>query len=270
MRRKRDFKRLVVVSDFHCGHLVGLTPPQWWITAKKAGEEHYPSAIRRTQKRMWGGYVASLNELKPIDVLVVNGDCIDGKGPRSGGTELITADREVQAKMAAQCIAQAQAKQVIMTYGTAYHAGDEEDWENIVASDVKADKIGSHEWIDIEGQIFDFKHKISRSTIPHGRHTAVARDRLWNLLWAERREQPKASVIVRSHVHYYNHCGGHNWLAMTTPALQAAGTKFGARMVSGVVDLGFVHFDVYPGGFYTWEPHFLPRAVRRATALKVR
>ena len=114
-------------------------------------------------------------------------------------------------------------------------------------------KIGSHEWVSVNGCVFDLKHKVGGSAIPHGRHTAIARDRMWNLLWAEKGLTPKAHVILRGHVHYHNYCGGPGWVAMTLPALQGMGSKFGARQCSGLVDWGVVIFDVDDDGSFDWH-----------------
>ena len=53
-----------------------------------------------------------------------------------------------------------------MTYGTPYHFGIGEDWEYIVAEKVGAFKIGSQEWPEVNGVIFDFKHKVENTTVP--------------------------------------------------------------------------------------------------------
>ena len=58
--------------------------------------------------------------------------------------------------------------------------------------------------------------------------------------------------MLRSHVHYHSFAGGPGWLAMTTPGLQGYGSKFGARNISGTVDIGFVYFDITGKGEYTW------------------
>ena len=78
-------KRIAVISDLHCGHVVGLTPPRWQSAVGLVGEK-----IAAMQKTLWDLYTEEMDAIKPIDVLIVNGDCIDGKGKRSGSTELIT------------------------------------------------------------------------------------------------------------------------------------------------------------------------------------
>ena len=93
----RKFKRVVVISDQHAGHRVGLTPPKWWTQI--LGDKWY-----RTQMDLWKEFTKGIDGLKPIDVLMVNGDCIDGRGERSGGSELITGNRMKQVEMASFAI----------------------------------------------------------------------------------------------------------------------------------------------------------------------
>ena len=255
-------KRVVVISDPHCGHRVGLTPPAF--QGQYVKDETDLTKIDKfvtIRRRLWHEYQKMINALKPIDILIVNGDCIDGKGFRSGSTELIETDRDVQGIMAATCIAEAESPIIRMTYGTAYHTGLSEDWENNVVKEIKINdpqvdvKIGSHEWVDVNGVIIDFKHFTASTTIPHGQGTSLAKDWLWNALWAEQELQPRADIYIRSHVHVAYQCGRPNsWYACTTPALQGMGSKFGSRICKGIVDFGVVSFDITESG--AWKPNW--------------
>ena len=264
---KRTKKRLVVISDLHCGANTGLTPPDWQQKFVK-NDRIKRNKFAILQGQCWDFYDKTIQSLKPIDILVVNGDMIDGRGEKSGGTELIGTDRQGQAEMAAESITRASAKNIILTYGTTYHVGSNgEDFENLVKDYVKADSLGAHEWVNVNGLIFDFKHHIGSSSIPHGRHTATSRDYLWNVLWSERGEQPKAKILCRSHVHYFGFAGNKDFLGLTTPALQSQGTRFGSRICSGTVDFGMVVFDVYPDGTYTWQPILADIVSQKAKAI---
>jgi hypothetical protein len=249
-------RRVLIVSDFHSGHFVGLTPPSWHDAPSKTAEP-WRIKLAEFRRKSYSVFYNLVQQLKPIDVLLVNADCIDGRGEKSGGTELLTSDRDRQCDMATEIIKSIGAKKIVMTYGTGYHCGALEDFEDRVAKDVKAEKIGGHEWVDVNGVVFDMKHKVGASSIPHGRFTSIAREKLWNGLWAEREESPRSNVIIRSHVHYHVFCGGDGWLALTTPALQGPGSKYGTRQCSGTVDFGLVHFDINPSGSYAWESHII-------------
>lgn len=255
-------KRVVVISDLHCGHRAGLTPPD---RQYRDGDDEDLHKYGEVQSKMWKWYCDTILSLGKIDTLVLNGDAVDGKSDKSGGSELITSDRRIQVAMAAEAIAVVNAKKVYIIKGTAYHTGTDEDWEEVLADMVGAAHVGFHEWIDADGVMFDFKHKIGSSSIPHGRFTAPARSALWNDLWAERKMQPLAHIVVRSHVHYHVFLGGPGKLVLTTPALQAW-TKYGSREVEGVNDIGLASFDCEKGE-YSWQAHLLDMQFAAARAL---
>jgi hypothetical protein len=218
------------------------------------------------QRVMWEWYEATMAVLAPIDRLIVAGDAIDGKGDRSGGTELITSDRRVQCQIATRCVEVAHARRVAVIKGTPYHVGTEEDWEEVFADMVHADRCGWHEWFDSDGVIIDVRHAVGGSQIPHGRHTAIARAAMWNKLWSERKMQPKANIIVRAHVHYHASAGGPGWVAFTNPALQGW-TKFGSRAIDGTNDVGLVSIDTEAGGKWSWVAHLLNMEFAAARAV---
>ena len=246
-------KRVVVISDLHCGHIVGLTPPGWDNDRPKA---HLKKSYLM-RRAIWDFYKQTIKELQPIDILLVNGDCIDGRNEGRGSTELLYVDRDDQAEMAVECILEAKAETVVMAYGTGYHTGTEEDWERPIAQAVKAKKIGSVDAINVNGLVINYRHFISGSQVPHGRHTATARERTWNTLWALRDEYPLAQIVIRSHVHYFGFCGDGQGVAFTTPALEGYGSKFGARLLSGLVDIGLIFFDVTDKEHWTWDKRLL-------------
>jgi len=267
MAKKRDFQRVVVISDQHAGHRVGLPPPKWQTATP--GRKYY-----RIQIELWDEFIKIIDRLKPIDILMVNGDCIDGRGKRSGGTELITVNRLEQVEIAAFAINYCGAEKVVMTRGTPYHKGTKEEWENELAKKVGCKKIGDHEFYNINGVIFDVKHHVGSSTIPHGQYTPVARDRLWNLIWSEYKMQPKADILIRSHVHYHEGLSGIDWEAYTTPSLQGMGSKFGAKLCSQLVHWGLIWFDVFdkPREFgKRWEmgKHIVGIQSQKATVTKL-
>ena len=219
------------------------------------------------QRELWEFYTKTIEGLKPIDILVLNGDAIEGKGERSGGIELITTDRNQQVKMAQEVVDFAEAQTVRILYGTRYHVGKEEDFEAVLASTVKGSdvEVQGHAFLTINGCGVDIKHKVSSSTIPHGRMTAIARQRLWNVIWnSEHERQPLADVLIRSHVHYFQFCGGASWLGVISPAL-CYNTSYGIRECDGLLMWGLSIFDFkadggYDGGRY-WPS---------STSLKVR
>ena len=270
--------RVLAIADMHCGSVVGLTHPHWHIKPVK-GERTKRDKWAKLQRETWDWFERLLKSVAPIDVLLYGGDGMDGKGERAGSTEQITCDMEEQTEMAIRVIQtvllHGRGKNhipIVGVYGTPCHvSGDGEDWENILAQRTGFQKIGAHEWPSVSGYIFDLKHKVGGSTIPHGRHTALAKDMLWNAVWHDAEEmQPKARCILRAHVHYHSFCGTPERMGMTLPALQAMGTKFGARQCSGLVHWGVTTFDVSSDGKdCDWHAHTVRIKTQVAHTTKV-
>ena len=235
-------KKLLIISDLHCGHKSGLTPPEWFCNESNKNR-------RRIQEESWSWFKETVNEIGFVDVVVSNGDNIDGKGFKSGGTELITSDLFKQIKITERCIDEIDFNKIFFTYGTTYHVSSNGDDFEISLADKFNTVIKDHLWLDINGCVFDFKHKVSSSSVFSGRATALLKEVLWNREWAATGESPKADVFIRSHVHYHTSVTDNNkYLAMSTPALQVADTKFGGRECSGVVDFGVILIEI-PGDF---------------------
>ena len=134
-------RRVLVLADGHSGHRAGLTPPafQWKLDNPILGK------WAQQQIEMWEWYENKIKILQPIDILIYNADANEGKGGRSGGTELITPDRELQIEMAYECMKIIHAPKIVMTRGTEYHTGIDEDRENLLAKRLEKkskDKIG--------------------------------------------------------------------------------------------------------------------------------
>lgn len=210
---------------------------------------------------MWDWYVRKVREIGPVDLLVVNGDAIDGKGQGNEGKELITSDRREQCEIAKECILQIKSKKILLIRGTPYHTGYGEDWEDVLAGMVNAADIGWHEWADAEGVILDFKHKISRA------ETAKDKEAIANLLWAERSVQPISDILIRSHVHLHVYRGDYRRLVMTTPCLQGW-SGYGVSQTLGPIDMGMTVIDCNKGG-YSWHPLILNLEFMKAHPLKV-
>ena len=249
-------KRVLAIGDLHCGHHFGLTPPEY--------QESQKLPRGRMQRLYWKFYETEVKRLGAIDLLVLNGDAVDGKGKHTSAREQITTDMFEQVGMAIECVRIARPKQVVMTFGTPYHTGDSDRWEAILAEMLRTElgipvKIGPHESVDVNGVVFDCKHKIGGSSVPHGRHTAGARTALWNMIWSGVGQRPPGDIFLRSHVHYCVYEGDPLlYLAMTLPALQGLGDEYGSTQCENLVHFGIVYFDVRGKGDYDWHTRILP------------
>jgi len=270
-----SIKRVVAVGDIHAGHLIGLNGPPWQQQIKEAvADRNKRNKYSKISRALWREFTKMLKDLaaeRKIDVLLVNGDAIDGTGFRSGGTEQITTDRLEQAEIAAHTINHTRIfgkpkMSIVMTFGTPYHTGMGEDFETVVADKVGAVKIGSHEWPEVNGCVFDLKHHIGNTSVPYGKGTALSKTRLQNTLWALEEMQPKSKIVLRSHVHRYAGVDDVDGMGFTLPALCGMGSKFGARICEGIVHFGLMYFDIdHHGNVVNWDKKIVKIKEQRAT-----
>ena len=230
-----DFKRkrLLFIGDLHCGHLTGLTPPEF-----NTGDDRF----FELRKRAWQWFSSMVQRMKPIDILIVNADAIDGRGEKNGGEDAFILNRITQTDMAIRCINEVEADKVYMTRGSRYHVGNKENWEDIIAKKTGAE-IYNILKIEVNGCKIRAKHKIGRSSIPHGRFTQLALKALWEDLKIVGTDAEKVNLMCFSHVHYFSAIQLVNRIVFTTPALQV-NSDYGERECDGIIDFGIVYVEI--------------------------
>lgn len=250
-------KRVIVLSDTHCGHKTGLLTPDKYRRDSKEQQDKIAIELSETFRNM-------VEPLKPFDICIANGDLIDG---RENSTELREGDRNRQADIASDCLKQTEARKYVIIKGTPYHVGRNEKFEERIADNLHASSFGAHEYIDINGLIFDCKHKVGSSSIPHGPYTPIAKERLWAVLWSDK-GQPDSDIIIRSHTHKFNFCGDFDWLGLTTPGLQGT-SEYGATEVQRTIDFGIVYFDVWNKEKWEWHAKQLELELTKSEVIKL-
>ena len=245
-----SMKRVLIESDFHCGTHSGLTPVGF-----RSGEAQ--GKWKEVQKTVWNWRETMLDKWRPFDVYFNLGDCVDGSGAANGSVEQITTDPNEQAEMAAIAITRVQAKTCVIVAGTPYHSGKCGDVEKLVA-----DKVNGHfsgwEQVDVNGRIFDLRHKVGRGSMPHTRATSVMRQWVNNAAWTELGVQKKADVFCRGHVHYglgiFDYAMDRAFF--TLPGYEWS-TQFGTRQCDGFVNIGAMICDVEDNGEMKWKAEML-------------
>jgi len=132
-------KYVLACGDFHCGHLVGLTPPKWnqrsLVNASTKRNKFF-----RIRESLWDNFKTIIKQLPELDAIIINGDMIDGKGKITGGTEQITTSLQEQCDIACDVIQHItfnrgkKGYKIVATFGTGYHTDSEGDqWEGVIA-----------------------------------------------------------------------------------------------------------------------------------------
>lgn len=232
---------IMALADLHVGSIFcGVYPPDW-----QAVPHGFPGGplLEKAQAEAYETFRGYTSSVKP-DILLINGDVIDGCGERAGGLEMVYPDRQKQVECAVKVIKEIGAREIYMTRGTPYHVGQAEDWENTIARDVKADAIADVLQVDFRGVVFHLRHHVGTSGIPQGGGNTLGREINWQKIRAAEGDEARADILCFAHVHKHKAYAEDGVLAMTLPGLQLRGGKYPARRLSSRTDFGVVVFEI--------------------------
>lgn len=246
--------RLLVLSDTHCGHLLGLTPPDWVGPQNKQWAEPF-----------WAMFREAVDELPRLDAVVYNGDLVDGPGKKDTENHL-TTDMNNQLDMAEVIVSSVKTRRRYFVRGTGFHVDNTGNLEEIVAR--RFDATAQDELrLQIHGRRLHFRHVVGRSDIPYGQYTQLAKEQINDLLQAQMEDYDDADVLIRSHVHYCVQTAvadGNRGLvrhAVTTPALQLRAPIQGPytrKLRTWLYHVGILYIEIDTSGEVYIRPRIFP------------
>lgn len=243
-RKTRAPVHMVAMGDIHAGHKYGLRP------------RYTLCETEVVQRQMTDWYYKTMRDVQSrgaVDILVVNGDCVEGPGKKQTIAHA-TTDVEEQIKWAGDLIAPWEAKKIYMTRGTPYHVTTCIEAENILAENLDAE-IHNCVRLSVCGKVFDFRHHTGKTSIPYGQGTLIAKRAMWVLLKRALEGRQLADVVVRSHVHEYCVVDTPMGIAMTLPALQIGDEVYG-RSFESWYHVGLLEFWITEASI-AYEKHIL-------------
>lgn len=253
-------KRIVFISDLHCGSHVGLrSDPQ-----------------NATQRGLLARYAETIAMFgKKPDVLVLNGDASDGQHLDS---DMQTTNIPWQIEEAEELLMMWQPKSIVIVEGTAFHTGDTVAFEKFLAGYVARRGTKTTYCIKFRARVngwfkLQARHKVGRSMVPYGVHTAPAREQTNQVLNAAIEARHKREPLswphlsVFGHVHYWSYAETAQGAVVTLPAWKAIGDRYGDKECSGRVDIGAFQIFVQPTeqGGWTWERRLYPSRLESRT-----
>lgn len=261
MSKVKDPYLAVIESDMHTGSAHGISS----------------SPKNKTQKSLldrWQDTIKFINR-RP-DLLVINGDAPDGQDKKCMSVEDTDVPRQVED--AFNLIMMWNPKRVVIVEGSAYHTGDTVQYEKFLAKHISLAGVQCEFTTKFRARIngwfkFQARHKIGRSDVPYGQHTAPSRSQTHQVINAalEARETGKPvawpHLSVFSHVHYWSFAETAKGAVVTTPCWKAIGDRYGDTQCDGHVDIGTFWFEVgaTEKEGWTWHKRLYPARVEHHT-----
>lgn len=222
-------KRVLILSDTHCGSTFGLTPPDYW------------NVFREIQETGWNFYEKTINSLGNIDLCIVNGDAVDGPGKKDTRQHIHT-DMKTQVEMAIEAFKIIPAKKFIFIRGTCFHVTTDRENEDDIADYFNAEIYDSRK-IEVNGCILHCRHTTGKGSTVYGSVTPLQSNSALQLMNDISAENETADIFIRSHIHEWIHIDREPFNAIATPGLQFKGMAYG-RKYSSFYSYGMVWIDI--------------------------
>ena len=264
---------VAVVSDTHCGSMVGLMPPRQWLL--DAGGYYDPSDGQRFLWEVWAEFwekVAKLRKGKQL-VVVFNGDAVQGVD--EGFTAIISKRPEEHEAIHVECMDWAlkaarfnreKGDRLFYVRGTERHSEPGAQAEERIAQDLGAEQREGRSSnvllrLPINGVMFDFMHRREKAggrvwTEDNALFYA-AKDCYFRFDRERRYKAPFDVIMIGSHFHewvppitYRGKQG--NVTCVITPAFQLM-THYSLEATKGMRNptIGALAFTVLEDG--TWD-----------------
>jgi hypothetical protein len=213
------------------------------------------------QKHLWACWehlCGEVSKLK-IDVIVHNGDMVDGHQQAQHGTELclpIHGDQAEAAEVAMRKLLKAAGSPTLFCIsGTEYHDAKGGREAEAVAKALGAQPfngLGTGKYsrdcldLEIDGVVVDFCHHIQGAGGMY-RGTPTDREGIFSALAGKDGKAPKADAVFRSHLHYFVHTEHASKHIAIVPCWQLQ-TRFGRKLsrYKCIPDIGAVLVTVDP------------------------
>jgi len=117
-------KKILILSDLHVGSLWGLWPPSFSTVDARTGDT-LKFIQNKTQKGLWKHWEKMLREVPDPEIIILNGDLIDGLAYRDKGRGLVTPNLTWQAEACLDILKTLPKVPTYFTQGTGYHELDD-------------------------------------------------------------------------------------------------------------------------------------------------
>jgi hypothetical protein len=259
--RSKSSKNIVVLSDIHNGSVTAICSPEPYIS--DLDTTFKPNKLQKALWDVWESVPDGLSK-KKTDLIVLNGEPVDGANKKQVGQQSWTTNVWDQAEDFKKCMKTHNYDNILFNRGSGYHVQiDGTNIEEIIARDMNALRYRAYggegasdyySFIECYGKIFNFTHHVGFNKWAAYRTTALAREMAGMVF--ENNKLHKSDVIVRSHVHYFVHVEFVNTHGCTTPAWKFPDSHLFRGGVAGTTpDIGAVEFIVEPNGEIILKKH---------------
>lgn len=195
--------RIVVVSDTHTGHELGLNPPTSFSEKRRE--------INPFAKWVWEQWENFSSTFYDPDYLILNGDITTGCGDINKGIELLTTSFDEQIKWATETLDKIIGKKlkkeaqdrILVINGSGYHGGERHavNTDRLIAEQLGGTFVGNILELQLNGELLQVSHGSYAGKM--NPFTGLQQEMNLASANALRRKNKCPTILIRSHQHEY-------------------------------------------------------------------
>jgi hypothetical protein len=245
---------MVAIGDTHVGNEGAIMPEE--VNSEDICEgrnrRYFPNKI---QKILLGKWYEMCDTYPKPDVLIINGDLVDGKNYKDTGLGTWTTDSLLQAKALSDLVKILKPRKIIATSGSAYHSDRNPNIDRIATELCGGTFKGGYASLKIGNQRIYAQHKVtvSKSSWQY-RTTPIARALVLAAL--QESDFGHYNIVLKSHAHYFTYAGFTNALAMILPCWKAYDQFGDTNIEFNSPAIGYVAFS-FNGDDFSFDHHVM-------------
>ena len=240
--------RILAFSDLHLGSNYAVWPKGFKYEDKKNGEVDTWN-INNLQKELWRVFTYMVKKAETCDIIIANGDLIDGPQQKGWGKGVKTPDIAVQIAACEYMLKMLPDIPIYFTQGTEYHSGGAMPAEQQIAKDLGfEDNYGDDLCIDECGIRTYACHNVpTTKSVWMYRPTPLARDLMLLALSSAPDQYGQVDLMVRSHAHYKCGVTLGGMTGVITPCFQTRTPYAVKNSLITPPDIGFCIIEIDGG-----------------------
>jgi hypothetical protein len=235
-------KKVLAISDLHCGGMSGLLPPNYY----NADRDLYLKQSR-VQEFVFEYYRVMCKEIGRVDLVICNGDIVEGLNKHGKGKDVLITDMMVQCDIAKTVLSMIDCNHYIFTQGSNYHVNDNPSADEMICHEMNGDWYGWFGDVMVDNITINVQHETSFTKDPSNQFNSQQKD----ISLLKLQGDDPADIYLRSHIHRFTYTGNSNSMTVTTPCWKGM-DGFTSKKSQLRPDNGYVLFNI-EGSNYSWD-----------------
>jgi len=240
-------RRVLIIGDTHIGSDTAVCPEEIELDSGNV------ISANEIQLAILHEFRTMIDEVGKVDLLILNGDLVDGVNYYGEGAGILTTSMDKQAEVAVDLLSEINFRKVVGCTGTPYHTKKNPNMDKRVIED-----LGGVCMPEISLNIYDTRiyanHRTPvRMSQWESRAQSVAKDILLNEL--NQMDFGHYDIICKSHAHYYIGYDHGSSVGFVLPCFKGR-DEFAKGSVNPFAfnpSIGYVMFDIETDGSFSWS-----------------